>query len=347
MEVKAYKDTLFGYAKRILGVDSPSGYGDAVTAEIGKIAAENGFPFQKNRKGCGYVTIEGKDPSKTVCLCSHVDTLGLMVRSITEKGDLKFTIVGLPILPTLDGEYCRVRTRDGRVYTGTILSESSTYHVHDDSASRARDEANMVVRLDEEVHSKADVEALGILAGDYICIDPKTVVTENGFLKSRFIDDKGSASCLLTLLNIMKEEKIRPQYNTVFLFTIYEETGNGASWLPENVEELLIVDMGCVGLDMGGSEYKATICAKDTKGPYNYEMTTRLVNLARENGVDFAVDIFPHYLSDSDAALNAGYDIATALIGPGVNASHGMERTHYKGLENTIKLAALYLGLDW
>ena len=345
MNCEHYKTYLFETAQRLLTTDSPSGYGDAVMEVIASIAQENGYPFARNQKGCGIVTIEGEDNSKTVCLAAHVDTLGLMVRSITDSGELRFTAIGLPLLPTLDGEYCRIRTRDGRVYTGTILSMSSTYHVHDDPMTRIRDEASMVVRLDEEVHSKEDVLALGIMAGDYICIDPKTVVTENGFLKSRFIDDKGSASCMLTLLKVMKEEHRKPKYRTQFLFTIYEETGNGASHLPQEVSELLIVDMGCVGLDMNGSEYQVTICAKDTKGPYNYEMTTRLIQLAKGHGVDFAVDIFPHYLSDSDAALNAGYDIKTALIGPGVNASHGMERTHWKGLANTMTLAGLYLGL--
>ena len=72
-------------------------------------------------------------------------------------------------------------------------------------------------------------------------------------------------------------------------------------------------------------------------------MVTDLVNLAKDNELKYAVDIYPFYVSDVGAALKAGNDIRGALIGPGVHASHGMERTHYNALENTVKLLYLYL----
>ena len=203
-KVANYKEYLFDTAKTIFGIDSPSGYYHAVVKEVEKIATGLGYKFEQIEKGCGIITIDGEDNSKTVMLSAHVDTLGLMVRSITSDGNLKFTKVGGPIMPTLDGEYCRIHTRDGRVYTGTIISESPAVHVHPDASTRTRDEDNMIVRIDEQVHNKEDVLNLGIQVGDYICYDPKTVVTESGFLKSRFIDDKGSVACLLTALKIMK-----------------------------------------------------------------------------------------------------------------------------------------------
>ena len=294
-------------------------------------------------KGNVMVHIPGRESGKKVALCAHVDTLGLMVRSITADGQLKITRVGGPILPTLDGEYCTIRTRDGRSYTGTILSLSPASHVYDDAATRARDEGGMAVRIDEAVKSKEEVEALGIRPGDYVCIDPKTVVTGSGFLKSRFIDDKGSAACLLTLMQMLSDKGLKPMYDTRLIFSVHEEVGHGGATIPRDLDELLIVDMGCVGLDLTCTEYQVSICAKDSGGPYDYGMTTRLMNLARDNGLDYAVDIYPHYSSDATVAWRAGADVRAALIGPGVHASHGMERTHWEGMKNTMALCLLYL----
>lgn len=344
MKIDSYRHDLFTYAKLLLGIDSPTGYTAKVTDAIGQVAHSLDYRFEKTAKGCGMIYVPGRDNSKKVAVSAHVDTLGAMVRSITSNGMLKFTPVGGPILPTLDGEYCKVLTREGVTYTGTILSLSPAAHVFSDASTRTRDDANMAVRIDEEVSKKEDVEKLGIYPGDYIFIDPKTEITSSGFLKSRFIDDKGSAACLLTTLKILKHQNLRPQYNTVFFFSVYEETGHGAAYLPPDCSELLAVDMGCIGDDLSCTEYDVSICAKDSHGPYDYEMVTRLVSLAQERDLQYAVDIYPRYGSDVGAAWSAGNDVKGALIGPGVHASHGMERTHYKGLENTIQLLLAYLG---
>ena len=344
MQITDYRESLFDYCRRIFAVDSPSGYTANVMSLIRQIAEGMEYSFALTRKGCAVITIEGRSAEKTVGLSAHVDTLGAMVRSVTSDGQLKFTPVGGPLLPTLDGEYCKIRTRSGETYTGTILSLSPAAHVYDDSRSRPRDADNMAVRIDEKVKTAEDVKALGIEAGDYIFLDPKTTVTPSGFLKSRFIDDKGSVACLMTALKIMREENLVPEYRTRFFISAYEEVGHGASWIPEDLSELVAVDMGCIGLDLNCTEYDVSICAKDSGGPYDYELTSRLVRLAKENGLSYAVDIYPFYGSDVGAALSAGHDIKGGLIGPGVHASHGMERTHAEGMENTIRLALLYLG---
>ena len=330
--------------KKLLGQDSPSGFTHKATALAKDIAQGLGFEAWLTNKGNLVVKVPGREAGRTVGLCAHVDTLGLMVRSVTAGGMLMVTKVGGPLMPTLDGEYCRIYTRDGRVYTGTVLSLSPAAHVQDDAATRPRDEKNMAVRIDEKVRTKADVEALGIAAGDYVCYDPKTVVTESGFVKSRFLDDKASAACLLTLLWRMHATGQRPRFDTFFTLTVHEEVGHGGATLPV-VDELLAVDMGCIGEDLTCTEYQVSICAKDSGGPYDYGMVSRLVQLAKENGVDYAVDIYPHYGSDVGAAWRTGMDARGALIGPGVHASHGMERTHLDGLNATLKLAGLYLEL--
>lgn len=336
------KDYVLDLLRRLLQVDSPTGCASRAIDFLEEEAAKLGLAMARSNKGNGILYVKGRE-EKTVGLCAHVDTLGLMVRSVKSGGTLAFTTLGGPLLPTLDGEYCVIRTRDGRSYTGTILSSSPAAHVYPDARDKARDADNMEVRIDEAVRSKEDVEKLGIGTGDFICIDPKAQVTPSGFVKSRFLDDKASAALFFGLLKTWGERGFIPRYNTYFLFSTYEEVGHGMAHIPEGIKELLAVDMGCIGEDLACTECDVSICAKDSSGPYDEEMTSRLIALAKANALDFAVDIYPFYGSDASAARAAGNDVRTALIGPGVHASHGMERTHYKGLENTMKLMHAYL----
>ena len=323
---------------------SPSGYAIDINKVLTKKLDELGYTdYRITNKGSVEIFIEGEDTSKNVGIAAHDDTLGLMVRSIASNGYLKVTNIGGPIIPTLDGEYCKVYTRDGRSYTGTILSTSPACHVYSDSGTKPRNVDTIEVRLDEEVHNAKDVEALGINNGDYVCYDPKTVITPSGFLKSRFIDDKASVCIILSVLEYLKRNNLKPKYNTYAYFTNYEEVGHGAASIRRDLSEFLAVDMGCVGLDLAGNEYACSICAKDSSGPYDYELTSRLISYAKENNVSHTVDIFPYYGSDASAAVRAGVDCKAALIGTGVCASHGMERTHLKGVKATMELLALYL----
>lgn len=343
MNLEISKEYVLKVAKEILEFDSPTGFCFDIMDKIKGLVEAFGYGFETTNKGCGIITIKGKSEENVIGLSAHVDTLGAMVRSITNKGTVKFTLLGGPIVPTLDGEYCTIRTREGKKYTGTFLSTSPAAHVFEDSSSKKRDPKNMEIRIDENVNSKSDVQNLGICPGDFIFIDTKTIITESGFIKSRFIDDKGSVSCLMGLLELFSRQKIVPKYTTKILISTYEEVGHGASYIPNDICEMIAVDMGCIGDDMSCSEYDVSICAKDSGGPYDYNMVTKLVNLAKENELKYAVDIYPMYGSDVGAALKGGNNIRGALIGPGVSASHGMERTHYNAFENTIKLLYLYL----
>ena len=343
MNMEQYRQELMDTAKRLFAVDSPSGFTADVVTLAKELAEAQGYAARRINKGNLAITVPGRDHSRTVGVCAHIDTLGLMCRASTEKGELLFTRSGGPLLHTLDGEYCRIHTRDGRVYTGTILSLSPSVHVYDDADSRSRDEQNMYVRIDEPVRSRDDVTALGIAVGDYICIDTKTTVTDSGYLKSRFIDDKGSAACLLTALKIMRDNGIVPQYDTEFYLTVYEEVGHGGADIPASLSELLAVDMGCVGDGLTCTEREVSICAKDSGGPYNYAVTTALVEAAKSVGAKYAVDVYPHYGSDVEASLRSGWDVRHGLIGAGVYASHGYERSHIEGVENTLKLLEAYV----
>ena len=180
----------------LFSIDSPSGFTKNATAYLEKEIKELGYETHYTQSGNLVCTINGMDDI-VYGVGAHLDTLGLMVRSIQDNGKLNFEKIGGPNLNTLDGEYCRIYTRNNKIYTGTILSKSPSSHVFLDALTRERNEENMEIRLDEIVYSKEDTQKLGIETGDYICIDPKTTITENGFVKSRFIDDKISCCILM------------------------------------------------------------------------------------------------------------------------------------------------------
>ena len=323
--------------------DSPTGYNAAVNEKLIKILNKIGYEASILNKDTVFVKIKGKSSEKVVATSAHLDTLGLMVRSISADGKLNVTNVGGPIAATLNGEYCKIITRDDVVYTGTILSKAPAAHVYENSNTLPSNFDNLEVRIDEVVKTKDDILKLGINNGDYVFIDPKTTITDSGFLKSRFIDDKGSVCAILGVLKELKDKNITPSYDTYVYFVHQEEVGHGASALAKEISEFVTVDMGCIGKDLAGNEYAVSICAKDSGGPYSYDLTNKLINLAKKENVNYVVDIFPFYGSDIGAAWRAGIDCKGALIGPGVHASHGMERTHFSALEETMKLLYLYL----
>ncbi len=341
--MKINREYLFDFAKEILSIPSPSGYCGNVIKRIRQEAEKFGLSCYETKKGNLIIdVISKKTNANTVGISAHVDTLGAMVRSISASGELMFTKVGGPLLPTLDGEYCEIHTRCGKKYTGTFLSKSPAAHYYKDAATRVRDEENMYVRIDEVVKTKEDTIELGISPGDFITIEPKFTVTDSGFIKSRFLDDKISVAAIFGLIDLVMAEKIEFDCNLKFIISTYEEVGHGASHLPD-VDELIAVDMGVLGDDLDCTEYSVSICAKDSSGPYDYDMVSRLINVAKDNDVKHTIDIYPYYGSDVSAARAAGNDFKGALIGPGVHASHGMERTHIEGVENTILLLLNYL----
>lgn len=341
VENKNYVVTIL---EKLVNTPSPSGYTKDVMELIEKEAADFGFPITYNRKGGMIISVKGKTDT-VLGLSAHVDTLGAMVRSIRQNGTLSIISLGGFMMQSIEGSYCKIHTRDGRKFTGTIQTVEPSVHTWDGARTLERKEENMEIRLDEIVKNKQDVEDLGIRTGDFVSFDPKFEYTESGFIKSRHLDDKASAAILLGLLKYLHETGRQPEQTLRIAISNYEEVGHGCSYIPEEVEEFLAIDMGALGADLNGDEYRVSICAKDSSGPYDFDMTNRLIGLADEYGIEYAVDIFPHYGSDVSAALKGGNDIRGALIGQGVSASHGQERTHVRGLEQTWKLLAAYVGV--
>lgn len=323
----------------LTSIPSPSSFTTKVTDYLLSELSSLGYFPERSNKGNVFVTLGGS--GSPLVLAAHVDTLGAMVRSIKENGRLRPTTIGGHQWSTADGENCTIHTRDGRVYTGVVLNKEPSSHVADQKTELI--EENMEILLDENVASDQDTLALGIQTGDIIAMDPRTVVTESGYIKSRFLDDKLSAAILLGLARAVHEDAWKLNCKVSLLFTVYEEVGHGGSVVPDDTEEMISVDMGCVGSDLGCTERMVSICAKDSGGPYNYDLITALSNLAKEKKLDYAIDIYPHYGSDVETTLRAGYDIRHGLIGPGVYASHNYERSHMDGVRNTFELLKAYV----
>ena len=323
----------------LTSIPSPSSFTTKVTDYLLSELSSLGYSPERSNKGNVFVTLG--DSGSPLVLAAHVDTLGAMVRSIKENGRLRPTTIGGHQWSTADGENCTIHTRDGRVYTGVVLNKEPSSHVADQKTELI--EENMEILLDENVTSDQDTLALGIQTGDIIAMDPRTVVTESGYIKSRFLDDKLSAAILLGLARAVREDAWKLSRKVSLLFTVYEEVGHGGSVVPDDTEEMISVDMGCVGSDLGCTERMVSICAKDSGGPYNYDLITALSNLAKEKKLDYAIDVYPHYGSDVETTLRAGYDIRHGLIGPGVYASHNYERSHMDGVHNTFELLKAYI----
>ena len=280
-----------------------------------------------------------------ILLEAHMDTLGAMVCRINEKGRLMLTALGGMNANNAEAENCRVYTRDGRVYSGTFQMQNASIHVNGSYNDTSRSYDVMEVVLDEPVESKADAEALGIMTGDIVCFDPRTTVTESGYIKSRFLDDKLSSAILMGYAKYLKDEQLKTERTIYQHITVFEEVGHGGSAsIPADVSEILSVDMGCVGDGLSCKETQVSICAKDSGGPYHYDVVSALIDAAKKHEIDFAVDVYPHYGSDAEAGLRSGHDCRHGLIGSGVYASHGYERSHVKGMENTLRLLQAYLG---
>ena len=341
-ETMAY---LLKVLERLANTPSPSGFCKKIMEIVEEEVAGMGYALERTRKGNGLIALpwSGAGERETLLLSAHLDTLGAMVRSIKSDGMLRFTCVGGFSMHSVEGEYCTVHTREMGDITGTILSTMPSVHVYAEARTQERKEEVMEVRLDREVRSKEDVLELGIRVGDYISFDPRFCLTGSGFVKSRHLDDKAGIAILLGLLYDLEKTGTLLDRPVKIMFSTYEEVGHGSSHIPDDIDEILAIDMGAMGDDLSCSEKDVSICVKDSSGPYDYEMVGILTGLAKELSLDYALDVYPSYASDASAALHGGANIRAALIGPGVHASHSMERTHVAGLENTLALLRAYV----
>ena len=326
----------------LIHTPSPVCYPVKINPVLEKLAAEFDCQITYDRRGTAYIVLDGEDNDKTVLISSHWDTLGLVVRTLDNNGYIRVRQLGGVNYNNLEGVSVTVHTRDGKDYTGMLTCQSHSVHVYEDARTLPRNENTMILLLDEDVHSKADVKALGIQHGDYISIDPNYEYTKNGYIKSRFIDDKAAVACAFTMLKYLKDHQLKPKFRTLLAFTYAEEISLGGPYVPPEVSEYVAIDIGLIGPDYDGHERCVTICSKDAKAPYTYDLTSRMIEYAKKAECDYAVDIFFHYGTDASTALMHGNNIQAAAFGMPVYCSHGRERTHIKSLLNTMNLLLAY-----
>lgn len=326
--------------KELIAIDSPSGFTENATQYVVQLLQGYGLTPKLTNKGAVVCNLGKGDPKLSIA--AHTDTLGTMVSGINANGTLSFTTIGGLSLNSAEGEYVRIYTHSGRVYQGTILLNNPSTHANKDYRNPVRTLDNMHIRLDEQVNSKEDINALGIDIGDFACLYTNYEELESGYIKSRFLDNKAGCYVLFELAKYFSESNF--DMPVQLYFSNYEEVGHGAAILfQDSIGELLVIDMGVVGDACQGDELNCSICAKDSSGPYDYTIRKNLTDLAKKNNIPYKVDVYPFYGSDGSAAQKAGNNLRIGLIGPGVAASHGNERTHKKGIEATIQLCIKYI----
>ena len=330
---------------RLLNTPSPTGYAYRAIEAVEQMLVE--FPelqCARTRKGALVASWPGKTSDAPRALTAHVDTLGAMVKEIKSNGRLKLTRIGGFAWNTVEGEGCQVHTSQGKMVRGAILLSKASGHVHGSQVNDLkREDDNMEVRLDARSTSVDETRALGIEIGDFVVFDPRVELT-NGFVRSRHLDDKACVACLLAAVKSMHEAGLQPAQTTTLLISNYEEVGHGAAaGFPPDLVELVTVDMAAVGEGQASDEFHASLCVKDSGGPYHYELNQRLRALAEAHNIPYKVDIYPYYGSDGEALWRAGGNVAVALIGPGVDASHNYERTHMDALIATTNWIIAYL----
>ena len=339
-----YADYSWDQAAALLAIDSPAGFTGRAARWVRDAFQSLGFDAKITNKGGVLIDLGGGSGEDALLLEAHADTLGGMVCQIKGNGRLKLTKIGGMRAENGEAENVRVYTRDGKIYEGTLQLCNASVHVNEAYKTAKRDFDTTEVVLDEDVNSAADTRALGIEVGDFVCFEPRTRRTASGYLKSRFLDDKLSVGVLIGFAKFLADQKITLKRRTYVHVTVYEEVGHGgAASVPAGVTEAISVDMGCVGDGLNCTERQVSICAKDSQGPYSYEVVGKLIDAARKTGADYAVDVYPFYSSDVDVTLGSGHDIRHGLIGPGVYASHGYERSHIDGVYNTLKVLVGYL----
>ncbi len=336
---------MLDFLAQLLNTPSPTGFTEKAIGLCEEFLSQwPELSLSRTNKGALVVKVPGVSDGPWRALTAHVDTLGAMVKDIKSNGRLKLTKLGGFAWNTVEGEGVTVFKRDGETVRGTILLNKASSHVHGgDVGKTERNDDAMEVRLDVKTGSAKETHDFGINVGDFVAFDPRVEIN-NDFIRSRHLDDKACVASLLFALKSIKDAGLALPATTILHISNYEEVGHGASaGIPPQVSELISVDMAAVGEGQTSDEFHATLCVKDSGGPYHYGLSQRMRGLAEQHAIPYKVDIYPYYGSDGEAFWRAGGDVAVALIGPGVDASHNYERTHIEAVKATAQWCMAYM----
>ncbi|WP_432494869.1 osmoprotectant NAGGN system M42 family peptidase [Kineococcus gypseus] len=330
----------------LLRTPSPSGRTDAVMQLVGQRIEALGVPFDLTRRGILRATLRGRTDVVRRAVVVHADTIGLMVKRVKDNGRLEVVPVGSHSARFSEGAHVTIFTDDfDAVYTGTVLPLKSSGHTFGDEIDTQGVGWEVVeVRIDEPVGTAADVRALGVEVGDFVALDAAPQITRAGYVKSRHLDDKAGLAACLTALKALRDADLPLAVTAQFLVTIGEEVGFGATHgLAPDLAELVAVDNAVVAEGQTSREDLVSVGMLDMTGPFDYHLSRRLHALARAHGIPAVRDVYRHYRSDAAPALEAGMEARAALLGFGLESSHGHERTHLDGLVGLTRLLVVYL----
>lgn len=328
----------------LLNTPSPTGDTDYAISFVQGELESLGIATERTTKGALLAHLDGLQDSRPRALSAHVDTLGAIVQAIKPNGRLKLAPLGGLNWPTVESEGLIITTRAGRQFKGSMVLANGAAHVNKEAHTAPRNAETMEVRLDERTTRAEETRLLGIDVGDFVYFDPRVETGDAGFIRSRFLDDKACVACLVAAVKALVDRGVTPAQRTTLLISNFEEVGHGGmDGLPTDLSELVVLDMGCVGDGQQGDEFHCSVCVKDGGGPYSKSLTDKLRTLADRRGIDLRADVYPYYSSDGTAYWRAGGRAEVALIGPGVDTSHGYERTHTEALNDTAELIAEYL----
>jgi peptidase M42 family hydrolase len=330
----------------LLQTPSPSGRTDAVMQLIGDILDHFGVPFSLTRRGALTAELAGESPTIDRALVVHADTIGCMVRRLKDNGRLEVIPVGTFSARFAAGARVRIFPDDPDEFvTGTVMPLKASGHAFGHAIdTQPTDWENVEVRVDRKVSSREDLIRLGLQVGDFVALITSPELTADGFIVSRHLDGKAGIAIALALAKNFSEKRVMLPHRTMIMVTITEEVGHGASHgLPADVAELVSVDNAVCAPGQQSIEDGVTIPMADMHGPFDYHLTRKLCRLAQERGIPFARDVFRFYRSDAAAAIEAGAGTRAALVGFGLDGSHGWERTHMDSLEATYSLLHTWL----
>lgn len=337
-------DYLVRFMVDLLNTPSPTGDTEWAISFVEQELEGMGVVCHRTQKGALVATLPGLEEDRPRAITAHVDTLGAIVAEVKRSGRLRLSAIGGLQWPTVESEGVTIHTRQGRQVRGSLVLANGAAHVNKEVATGRRDADSMEVRLDERTSTDEETRLLGIEVGDFVYFDPRVEVSPSGFVRSRFLDDKACVACVVATLKALTEAGVSPAQRTTILFSNYEEVGHGGvDGLPEDLAELVVVDMACIGTGLRGDESHCSLCVKDSAGPYSRRLSDKLLSVAERAGVDMRLDVYPYYASDGSQYWRAGGRAEVALIGPGVDTSHGYERTHQDALVDTAQLLAEYL----
>ncbi len=328
----------------LLNTPSPTGDTDYAVSFVQGELENMGVPTIRTHKGALIATMDGISQDAPRALSAHIDTLGAVVAEIKSNGRLRLKALNGLVWPTVESEGVYISTRSGRQIRGSIVFANGASHVNREAVTTARDANNLEVRLDERTSRAEETRLLGIEVGDFVYFDPRVEVSESGFIRSRFLDDKACIACVLAAIQALTKVGVSPSQRTSVLISNFEEVGHGGmDGLPSDLAEYLTLDMACIGNGLQGDEFHCSLCVADSGGPYSKNLSDKLRNLSNRVGIDLLTDIYPYYGSDGGAYWRSGGGAQVALIGPGIDTSHGYERTHIDALVDTANLIASYL----